>query len=569
MMARTFVKIFGFCLVLHCSSPARAQVVGDWTSSSLFSYQVSNMPDVDQRRRTDSVNNIMGLPNDGNMYCVPTSDFNILAYLANHGFPNVFPTPGDWSVSPPDPGYNLASSDLFTLGLFMMTDPVNGTFGDPAKFVMQATLDAAYPGTFAVTLDFAHDFYSPLFTHIAKQAISGSLVQLGIGWYANDGSDQFKLREGGHCTTLVHGEAKGGAPTMGMNDPANAEHPTNFFAQAPFTEDDYTITDVAANYGYVDDSSGISIAYFWSRTQSVIDSYGSGIIDGAQYTRAKFAFSIPIETPEVIWINPIDIVSHNFDTGPERSFRLESHPADIAINPTRTEHPYIPGGLNEIRMLDMLTGETRHFADVRLPRRLVLGGRNLDLYVLKDEGLVLFPMGGGRLDMPLRDPLAAIAFDDRTNALVGFSKRSLKLYFFDPQTLEVRRSVQVPPPCRGNVDMSITRGGAILTHCDGSDDVRRITFSDGRPRFETVKLQGVQNPIGFYGDERGVLFVSDGGVIKVFDPSGSPVTNNLFAGLPAGRSLQILRPFSNFDPAVHMTKSYFNVLPEDAVNNGR
>jgi hypothetical protein len=41
-----------------------------------FQYQIMDVPDFDQRRAADLNAGILGLPNNGQMYCVPTTEID-------------------------------------------------------------------------------------------------------------------------------------------------------------------------------------------------------------------------------------------------------------------------------------------------------------------------------------------------------------------------------------------------------------------------------------------------------------------------------------------------------------
>src|SRR5438552_9650729 len=60
-------------------SVTEAFVIGDY-----FGYNIPGVPDIDQRRETVDPF-IVGLPNDGAMYCFPTATMNWGAYIDHHG----------------------------------------------------------------------------------------------------------------------------------------------------------------------------------------------------------------------------------------------------------------------------------------------------------------------------------------------------------------------------------------------------------------------------------------------------------------------------------------------------
>ena len=67
---------------------ATADVDFAFGSETLYQFEVTHVPDFDQRRS--------GLGNMGNSHCVPSSAMNWLAHFAAHGVPSLAPGDG-WS----------------------------------------------------------------------------------------------------------------------------------------------------------------------------------------------------------------------------------------------------------------------------------------------------------------------------------------------------------------------------------------------------------------------------------------------------------------------------------------
>jgi hypothetical protein len=82
--------------------------------------------------------------------------------------------------------------------------------------------------------------------------------------------------------------------------------------------------------------------------------------------------------------------------------------------------------------------------------------------------------------------------------------------------------------------------------------------------FREIELEGAHSPTSFAVDDRGHLFVSDGGVVYEYDARGNRAAWSRFTGLPGGQVMDILRSFSNFDPRTMRDARFRNVLPEDA-----
>jgi hypothetical protein len=101
------------------------------SSSTSYTFSISHMPDLDQERGGSIAQG--ALPNEGKYYCVPTSIMNLATYAANHGFAEVNPGPGSWSVHE---RYLLMSEYLGVLGNLMSTNPFTGTKHGPAAFGM-------------------------------------------------------------------------------------------------------------------------------------------------------------------------------------------------------------------------------------------------------------------------------------------------------------------------------------------------------------------------------------------------------------------------------------------------
>ena len=81
-------RIAPFAVGLACAfglgnDPAVGKWEAAYSSSTQYVVEWTQMPDFDQVRT--------GLPNDGYMYCVPTAAFNVMTYIARHGYPGVAP----------------------------------------------------------------------------------------------------------------------------------------------------------------------------------------------------------------------------------------------------------------------------------------------------------------------------------------------------------------------------------------------------------------------------------------------------------------------------------------------
>lgn len=146
-----------------------------------FRYR-ADMFDFDQRRAT--------LPNDGSMYCVPTSFTNNLAYLNKYGMPSMLNGTNTNS-------HTEMTGLIFQIGFLMGCDPADGVTHFPYEFewdwVDDHTSKLVYFGAYGNSSTWG-------FNTIMNRFRDGSLVRMAYGKYANVNGTWFRV--GGHSVTL-------------------------------------------------------------------------------------------------------------------------------------------------------------------------------------------------------------------------------------------------------------------------------------------------------------------------------------------------------------------------------
>ena len=372
---------------------------GDYAyyDTATFGYKINNMPSIDQRRGTAS--GVVGLPNNGAMYCVPTSLMNTLGYIANHGYSNVFPGPGDWQAN--DFGqYNTMSNDLYAFGVLMGTNPTKGTGGNGAQAATQQMLN---PSQFVVDNIYANKSYSPVLTDLALMAIQGRLVAPGIGWYTNVDIALPHVRKGGHAVTMAEAYNPlfgNGDQQIGLRDPASDY---SLYSQSAFVTNTWDTTDILGSFG-----GNI-------RTQSRIVGYKSGYIDSAMVIKPKVAFTSM--DAGFNFLSPIVLFNaeNQQTTYPYRTPDGQ-RVADLTLDPIAINSPYIMVGQDGVYEIDHLTGKTEMLPDTQygetgrpLPTsslKIELGGPDRQLFVLQSRMLTRLSRKG-KLEKatPLRQPL--------------------------------------------------------------------------------------------------------------------------------------------------------------------
>jgi hypothetical protein len=175
-----------------------------------------NLPDLDQRREFGP--GVAGLPWDGGSHCIPTSVADIVAYMSNHGAPELT---GNVSYNWQNPAsYNIATSMIDSLGVAMLVDEGGTSFSAGAPG-LQTWLDLRAPGKFVVTTRSwrYNDPASPF--GIAQTMLAGGFPILARGTYEWEASSPFILeRTGGHILAVRNVyDACGPAPEVGLRDP--------------------------------------------------------------------------------------------------------------------------------------------------------------------------------------------------------------------------------------------------------------------------------------------------------------------------------------------------------------
>jgi hypothetical protein len=356
-MLRTYA--FVLCLAV-CESAALAQVCINHGSVSgdILRYRICNVPDIDQRRADNGI--VAGLPNEGKMYCIPTSGMNWLAYIANHGYPQYFPGPGNWGPEPypAEPHYHKMTSALKLLGFMMSTDQNDGTYLGPAKSALEVVLN---PFLFVVSGYETTASYSPRFSILAHAAVDGSLIMPGVGWYVNwvDLPQQIKdflashgfptsgyFRNGGHMMSLVSAAINGSAAYIGVHDPATDKR--NLVQQSSLEMKTYAVQAVTDHFD------------FDSRTQDRLIGLGSnqGFLDYYIAIRPLVALTSdgslikPIKATSTF--QAIDLAGLPGAGG--GGFVAAGTVTDLAVHPERVRHPYLVQNGDTIWEIDTLTG---------------------------------------------------------------------------------------------------------------------------------------------------------------------------------------------------------------------
>lgn len=530
-------------LILGAVPAAWANWSGSYISDSQFSVNFSQVPDLDQRRST--------LPNNGAMYCVPTSAMNWMAYIANHGYPNMAPFPHDWQDQS---NYALGTIELSIMGTYMGTDPFDGTGGGGAM----AGIVGWLPDGFAVVHEYAQGFYAPSFRQIAGLALGHALVEPVVGWY--QGTPPSISRHGGHALTLTKAIINGGSMQIGWRDPADDSADLN--TQSTFVTQTYPVqTQVVVVNGNV-------------RAMDKIVNYGSAYLDEYFAIYALFGLTTTPEHLHLVVLRPFPLANDQrppvtyFPTGNAGPLR------DITLHADGLDYYYITGpvggGPSAIWRFDPAAGQSTPIMSLPDAKRLVFG-RSRELYVL--DGRIIH-----RIDLDANPPqethitpdylIDALAYDDAHDRLLALTMASRRILMFD-RNLATLPAVQIPAgpvlTGDGSVDVNPLDGAILFTSSDAPAIYRMIMNPLGGYSLSSFGDGSVSHARGLNVTDHGGVIVSCDGSVRVFTPvpgAGWQLDpTSPFAGLPAGDALHIPRSRTNFDPATMSGPDYVNILP--------
>ncbi|MFI4854459.1 MAG: hypothetical protein ACIAQF_05705 [Phycisphaerales bacterium JB065] len=560
------VAAAGMCV---CSSQTRADVeYAYYVNSGIWGFDISHMSDLDQVRD--------GLPGNGGMHCVPTASMNMFAYVANHGFPEVFPGPGYWQASS-GAAYDEMTTNLLLLGLVMGTTPESGTGGTGWQNGMEAVLDGT--GKFDIINKWSGGSYSPTVGEMAQHVALGGIVAFAYGRYDIIGTvngTQVLDRKGGHAVTMQ--KALASTPTfctMWYRDPADGG---SAFTQSPYGSrvmqvvrdqyrldwqpltvlnmermvitpppsdgrvriiDQYMAIRPKAGYAFQPSSNGLSIIladineFFVGETHHIdLSQLGGPMIDGIVNAEQTGVF---------VLVDPAA-------GGVERLYAV--HPFE--------EEPRLVG---ELLRADHLAIS---------PWGPVYGASAAALMCIDPDLVDPEP-----IEIPIPLPPCDISFDALNQKVVLLSPNSVLMT--TPADLKgpvQQLSIPASVPLASTSSMSVSPAdGTIWIITPGSDSMFGLTPVIGGPVLvEELEFEEIVRPLSIDVDDKGTLFVNtmDGLFCVSQDKAGSWTVkaDELFGDLPQGSTFFASKSITNFDPENHVGPDFRHLFPEEILPIG-
>ncbi len=511
-----------------------ANVTINYSSSSQYTYKVSQVPDFDQKRS--------GTPNNGNMYCAPTSALNWAAYVSGHGYPSVSPPWKNWQLQANQP---LASINQVAMGVVMGTSATGGTDLEG----MMGGQNAWFGSGFIHYGVNASGASSPTYDTLANLALAGSLVMVRVGWY-NTSNYPFITRTGGHITCLTRAVRSGSSRTLGINDPAS-------------DDGDITMQGIFSRENYPCQNENV-IADGWPRTYTKMVGYGSGYIDGYRAILPLYGITnIPL-TLNKLKIKKLSFLGNEAPT--EFNLDLLGNAVLLSMdsNPINLLYMYKTGAgapISNIHKLNTVTGESTPLVTEVGNITAMTTGRQGWLYFVKGLKVTCIDLDSNPQVLQSNSvpgPVDAMEYDDMHDEVVMFDKSNKKIYRL-PKSLAGRPKVLPLPvglefpgtpvmaihPKTGHAWIGSSQNAKIFEAYVDPDTGGAMTFP--------LLLPATVGPKSLQFDDDGLIYICDGSV-KVYKNNGDGKANQLgpddspFAGLASDTFFRLPRSRNNFDP---------------------
>ncbi len=557
--------------------PAHANIVTAAWNPNSWTYEIKHVPDFDQRR--SAAPGVPGLPNNGGMYCVPTSTVNLMAYAANHGFPVLAPGDKAWWAYNNATLYNDATSAISIMGVLMDTDPSGGTGGGDAEDGAQAWL-GGFQFIFDVDFSWFGSGLAPTGTNLGLLACGGALTNFCYGFYSqtgNVGGIPIVKRSGGHCVSFVKGSWTGGNSTSAqgvfyVRDPADASTDSVQLAYVNrklYATNELVIVDAFPNFRVM------------TRVKGDPSDTSFRFIDGILKIKPKFGLSWKpdVQPPVIKFAFPTKLLG---GAGATNLPSVQINPAwvikdvqftaleDSALVLAQADGFVVVGAVNPI------TGETEVIAELDEGSSMVQAPNGF-IYVAGPEGL--FCLNPAIDDTVVSEvvppfPPKALAYDHAGKKLAGIATTAKMFMLWNAASFTA-------PPMVLNLPTSVPSAGEARLAQDPTDGSWWINTDAAPGRLFKVEVQGAAAPMlvntgvldvactvqSLGVDEMGQLIVSCDGSVKVFQKVvGGPYVENPDSPL---HGLQVDGPFrstistTNYDPDLHDNEAFNNIFPED------
>jgi hypothetical protein len=541
---------------------------------SACSINIPGVPDFDQKRATTST--VPGLPNDGAMYCVPTSATNWFAYIANHGLPQVLAGPRNWQSQD---NYDFVTDRIKYIGELMGTDAAGGTTGLGPITGLVSHLQATAPNAFIVTGDHAAPLHTITPEHLFSAMSNGGMISMTLGKYQKNNFGHWE-RTGGHIVTL-HRVKNGcsSSPELWWNDPSTSDSMTE---QADFADRTSEMEEVSGLWSVL----GLGVPQTMWRFSSL---GGNRFLESYTVITPMVALTTDDQWDTLV-ANPVSVLD-----GGEQGQQVAEDAPDGGQFDHFQFHPLRVGAFyatttGQNGSAKLYKYDPRQEA-LRILRQLekrtpIVFGRHGDLYLIDAGQLTRFDTLAdgeglsvlGALDLKGAVPDAMVYDDlaDEVTLLFAATRRLLTV----SRDLTTMRDRTLPTEVKlgGEILLANTSLSRNLwiggTQSPTVYELSPTTDGSGRWQIrQAVALPAVQKPTSLQAGESGSLIVVENGAVREFAYNArtrrwEDAPRSYLAGMKAGRRLVLAQSRTNFDAKTMAGPGWTNYDPTEEDDAG-
>jgi hypothetical protein len=540
---------------------------------------LDGVPDFDQRRMNIEVTlsgsdyPVLGLAGNGSEYCVTTSATDWCSFLANRGYPNLAPGPGnlsgDWSSGVTGLGqYNLVDLCIAIMGADMQTSATNGTYGGPAQTGCQQYLDASYYGKFVTVNIEADSSGFPMIKDLLNAELNGNLIVPYGGWYQTTtyNNQTYYYRNGGHATAMAYANWTGGdAVTLGLCNPWTNDDMT---LQSAFTYTPYTTSHQLVGLTGVDSNGNAKAGTQSDYTVDFLDTSSNWILDGALeiqplcgYTKKRnwWATLLPYQFVNFLGVAESYVQGQSMDGGNINSIARSPLTGLLYYATDRGAYCVDP------------SNQTQYRLPVQYRIQSIMFGSGFKPYVLYNGGSVamLDPQTGFLSHSIWIGDVDSLSFDPGRNQIIAFNSRTGRYILLDHNLNRNSPTSNFPfePTGEGPITLQVGPGSHMFAFQTGDPVLYQFDpiNPSGQPGATPHFLPAVQFADSFSIDDIGNLYFSIDGSVLALDGKGRQM-DSPFNGLPGGDQVFLSRSVSNYDPSIHGTWQWRNVPPHQQYN---
>lgn len=526
-------------------------------AASAQEFYYRDMVDLDQRR--------YGLPNSGEMYCVPTSYANLLVYMGQAGVPGLVGL---------GQTFDTQTSLISNLGLRMGTDPEDGTdLLDSVEGMVEYLADYSNLYFVHIVLGPTHAWGIEKFKELTD---AGAILKIGYGRYEENGFGW--TRDGGHAVTVAGYDYQFDVKQLLIANPWTDDDDQKGY-QSEFYRGYEDVTNVFVNttdYGYTTHAR-LGPKPASGGKLKLIDSLHAILPGWASWMDTE---TLVAESTDTLWASLTGGVFGPTRTRtvlrtripqPYERGRGSFREIDIALPGPVRDWSLDPSGLvayalgedDTIMKIDMNAGTVATVGSVLGAKKLAVAGKSTMVFVLQegartDNIVRLDPKTGRQSSKTVAKGITQLRPDPDTFGVAALHPGQSRVYRVSPDLTSIRPQIVELPAGVGSVHVGIDRLGKASFVRSGSP-----TLVLARPGSNSIKtsLRRAMAVRSFSPMGKNRYIVQEGDLLTTIAADGSVVPGP-FDGLRATGAVQIAQGWNTILPQDVSGPGWRNIRPD-------